>query len=342
MEAVVGCLSAALAARGHEVEVITLDRAITDGTRLPGGQSDGVRYRRLRRIGPRRYPFALGLNRALAGFDLAHIHGLDGLADTAVAGRHGARVGISTHGGYFHTRRYRWAKELALRTVTRRTLRRADAVWYTSKSDRTALAAAGVGGEVVHNGVDIHRFSGVWRDPEPGRWLVFGRVDVHKGLDRLIEVLARLDRGVVEVVGPECVPGLVRSLQRRAAEVGVGDRIRFHGLVSEERLRSLIGACELALFPSRYEGFGLTTVELMAAGMPVVASRIDAFEDLVLDGEAGWLVDFGDPIEASRLLKHLIGADHGDIAAAASARGRSFGWDRQVSRWEEAYEAVLR
>lgn len=342
MEAVVGGLSAALVARGHDIEVLTLDRAITDGSSLPAGEVEGVRYRRLRRIGPRRYPFALGLNRALAGFDIAHVHGIDGLADTAVTGRHGARVGISTHGGYFHTRRNRWIKELALRTVTRRTLQRAHAVWYTSESDRSALAAAGVTGDVVHNGVDVARFSDVKRDPEPGRWLVFGRVDVHKGIDRLIDAIALLDRGVLEVVGPESAPGLVRNLRRRARDAGVGDRVRFHGSVEEKDLRELIGACELALFPSRYEGFGLTTVELMAAGMPVVASRIEAFENLVRHGEDGWLVDFGDAGATAGLLRDLVGGKHDGIASAGAAAGRAYGWERQVVNWESAYEALLR
>jgi len=341
MEAVVDGLSTALAGRGHDVEVFTLDRAITDGSPLPEGHRGGVPYRRLRRIGPRRYPFARGLNRALAGFDIAHVHGLDGLADVAVTGNHGARIGISTHGGYFHTRRHRWVKELTLRTLTRRTLQRADAVWYTSESDRSALSAAGVEGEVVHNGVDVGRFSDLWRDPEPGRWLVFGRVDIHKGLDRLIDVLGHLDRGVVEVVGPESVPGLIRSLRQRADDAGIGARIRFHGAVSEAQLRVLIGSCELALFPSRYEGFGLTTVELMAAGMPVVVSRIEAFEQLVAHEETGWVVDFGDPKATARLLASLLGGDHGSIVSAGTTAGRAYGWDRQVGRWEHAYEALV-
>jgi alpha-1,3-mannosyltransferase len=341
MEAVVGGLSAALVARGHEVEVITLDRSIVDGSRLSEGCSEGVRYRRLPRVGPRRYPFARGLNHALRGFDLAHIHGLDGLADVAVLGGHGARVGISTHGGYFHTDRHRWVKAVALRTVTRRTLRRADAVWYTSASDRASLAAAGVAGAVVHNGIDLRRFEGVQRTPEVGRWLVYGRVAGHKGLDRLIDILAHVKEGEVEVVGPEAAPGLIRRLRQRASAAGVGERIRFHGAVSDDALRRWISSCELALFPSRFEGFGLTTVELMAAGMPVVASRIPAFEDLVSDGETGWLVDFGDPRRAAQQLAFLRGEDHTAIQAAGTARGRSFSWDRRVDRWEEAYAEVL-
>ena len=341
MEAVVGGLSAALVTRGHEVEVFTLDRSVVDGRPLSEGCTEGVRYRRLPRVGPRRYPFARGLNRALKGFDLAHIHGLDGLADMAVLGRHGARVGISTHGGYFHSKRHRWLKEVTLRTVTRRTLSRADAVWYTSASDRTALAAAGVFGPVVHNGIDLQRFEGIERKPELGRWLVYGRVDEHKGLERLIDVLAQVEKGVVEVVGPEAAPGLIGRLRRRAREVGVGERIRFHGAVSDNRLRHWIGSCEFALFPSHFEGFGLTTVELMAAGMPVVASRIPAFEDLVSDGKTGWLVDFGDPQAAARRLRGLGGEDHTAIQEAARVRGRSFSWDHQVARWERAYAEIL-
>lgn len=341
MERVVAGLSRALLARGHEVKAFTLDRAVSTGEPLPAGVFEGVRYHRLRRVGPRRYPFAWGLTEAVAGFDLVHVHGLDGLADGLVRSRP-APVGISTHGGYFHTPRNLLIKQIALRTVTRATLRRADAVWFTSVADERLLARAGVRGQVLENGVDIERFKGVARDPEPGRWLVYGRVDVHKGLDLVIDVLPRLPGVTVDVVGPEARPGLVDTLREQARARGVGDRMLFRGALPDEKVREVVRRAELALFPSRHEGFGLAVVELMAAGVVPVLAPIPAFLRLVRPGVDGHFVAFDDPVAAAPALERLRGADHADMAASARERAGEWSWDRRVIAFEVAYQEVLR
>lgn len=338
MERVIAGLSKALVARGHEVEMFTLDRALTTGEPLPSGPVDGIRAHRFPRLGPRRYPFAVGLTRALRGFDLIHVHGLDGLADAVVRARP-APVGISTHGGYFHTPRHRWLKSLALRTVTRATLRRADAVWFTSEADRLRLAPACEQGRVLAQGVDLSGFVGMVRRPEVGRWLVYGRIDVHKGLHDLVEVLPGL--GVrVDVVGPEARPGLVASLRARARALGLD--VHFHGAVPTDALGPWFERAELALFPSRSEGFGLSVVECMAAGLPVVVADIPAFRELVTPGVDGHVVPFDQPLLAREALRRLLGAEHGQVARRGVDRAVDHAWDRRVRYWEEAYEQVIR
>ena len=300
METMVQGLSRALIQRGHDVTVVTLDRSVTSSIALQGTVHEGVPYTRLPRLGPRRYPFARGLLPHLRGAQVVHAHGLDGLTDqvVAMAPLHGAAVGISTHGGYFHTQRHRRLKRFWVRTGTRLTLGRA-AVWFTSEADRALLV--GTQGTVLGNGVDLARFAGLQRAPEVGQWLVLGRVDVHKGLDDLLPLLPA---GVtLHVVGPEARPGLLRALKRPGVEV--------HGTLTDEALRPLLERCELALFPSRYEGFGLAAVELMGAGMPVVLSRIPAFDAL----EPPYRVNF----RANPDLAWLLGADH--RLASARARG---------------------
>ena len=344
MESSVGGLAAAQAARGHEVSVVTLDRG-PDGARL-APVAGPVSYVRLRRIGPRRYPFALGLLRHLRGADVVHAHGLDGLTDEAVLARrwHGARVGVSTHGGYFHTGRHPRIKDAWLRTGTAAVLRAADAVWFTSDADRQTLAPAGVSGEVMPDGVDVARFAGVVRTPEPGRWLVPGRVDAHKGLEDLIDALsvlryrdARPFR--VDVAGPVRDPGLLRALIDRAAAFGLADRVHFVGPV--DALDVAFARAELCLLPSRYEGFGIALVEAMAAGVPVLARRIPAFEALLRDGVDGWLVDWADSEAMAAKLSEVRERDHAAISASAREAARPHGWDRRIDEWEEAYARLV-
>lgn len=343
-------LARAQAAAGHAVEVITLDRDAT-GVRLHPCTLEGIRHRRLRRLGPRRYPAARGLIGAVRGAELIHVHGLDGLADVLVGlrARHGAPVGISTHGGYFHTPRHRLLKEVWLRTLTRHTLARADALWFTSDADRQRLAPA-LGArpaqqQILPDGVEVEAFAAVERRPEPGRWLVPGRIDVHKGLDDLIRALGRLARDdgrpfLVELTGRERVVGLQRRLAGLAAAEGLADRIRFVGQLDRAAMIEALGRAELALLPSRYEGFGIAAVEAMAARVPIVVSRAPALLAHVVDGVSGFVAPFGEPEAAAAVLSAVRGGDHRALADRGAAYAARHSWSVRAAAFEAAYRAL--
>jgi len=308
---------------------------------------EGVVYRRLRRLGPRRYPGARGLIAAVQGFDLVHVHGLDGLADVLVSRRRavGAPIGISTHGGFLHTDRHPRLKDLWVRTLTRRTLNRADAVWYTSRADQESYARTGVVGTVMTDGIDVEELTLVKRRPEAGRWLVPGRIDVHKGIDDLIDVLALLKQWNtepfhVEITGSGRVSGLVDSLMEQAKRCGVGECVSFVGVLSRADLLDHLGTAELALFPSRYEGFGIAAVEAMAAGVPVVCADIPAFRERVEDGVDGYIAPFTRPGEAAEILCGVRGRDHTRCVEQAQARSQDFSWDAMEERWRQAYSTM--
>jgi alpha-1,3-mannosyltransferase len=336
MESVVAGLAAALSARGHEVRIVTL----AEGS--PPGDDAVVR---LPRVGPRRWPMASGLRDAVSDADVVHVHGVDGLADQLLWSRRRCPIGVSTHGAFLHRSRGP-LKQLWMRTATRLSLGRADAVWFTSESDRAALAPARVTGPVIPDGVDVARFSRVHRQPEPGRWLVPGRLDVHKGVDDLIRALGQLREldprpFQVDVVGPDRVRGLRERLIRLARRNGVEDRIRFVGEVDRDALLDAMGRAELALFPSRHEGFGVALVEAMAAGVPVVASAIPPHDAKVAPGVDGFRADFRDPRAAALAIRHARGADLGLIGSRARGSAAAHGWDRRVLDWERAYAALL-
>lgn len=325
-------LARAQVARGHRVRVVTLVDPGLEPTIA------GVEVVALPRIGPRRYPLARGLVGAVRGADLVHVHGLDGLLDLLVAQRRavGAPIGVSTHGGYFHTPRHRWVKAAWLRTGTRWSLGRADAVWFTSEADRDLLRPATVRGAVLENGVDVERFAGVVRRPEPGRWLVLGRIDVHKGIEALVDALPHADRTVrIDLVGPESAPGLMAALCSRATALGVSDRIRFLGALTGGDLLEALGRADRLVLPSRHEGFGLAAVEGMAAGVPVVLSDIPAFRR---HRGVARIVSFADPAAAAR----AVGAPmEAGWATRAAAHAATFGWAVRSAAFERAYAPLV-
>lgn len=342
LEAAVRGLAGAQARIGHDVRVVTLDHG-PDGVRLHPCQQDGVRWVRVRGLGPRGYRAGAGVRDALVGADVIHVHGLGGLADQVVRLRGRAPVAISTHGGFGHTPRLRRVKAAWLRTVVRRTLRAADAVWYSSEADREALRPASVHGEVLPNGIDLAQWASVARRPVPGRWIVVGRVDVHKGIDDAIRALAALEppRPTLHVIGPQPSAGWCTQLGALAREAGLAPSVRFEGAVVHSALRAWLATAEVALFPSHYEGFGIALAEAMAAGVPAVVSPITAHQEQVVHGVDGWVVDFRSD-DAGVRLADLRRHDLASVAARARRSAERFAWPRVLERYEAGYAAMAR
>ena len=82
------------------------------------------------------------------------------------------------------------------------------------------------------------------------------------------------------------------ALRAQAAELGLGERVRFLGYVSE--MSALYPALDMLLLTSRYEGLPITILEAMAVGIPIVASRLDGVQEVLIDGEDCALVTPGE------------------------------------------------
>ncbi|HET6440274.1 MAG TPA: glycosyltransferase family 4 protein [Anaeromyxobacter sp.] len=111
--------------------------------------------------------------------------------------------------------------------------------------------------------------------------------------------------------------------------------VEFHGLLSREALARLYSAAAVFVLPTLREAFGLSLLEAMSFGLPVVASRIEAIPEIVSDGETGLLVP---PREAGALADALIALLADPVRArqmGAAGRHRAqarFGWERAASR----------
>lgn len=175
--------------------------------------------------------------------------------------------------------------------------------------------------------------------PEAGRdFLLFvGRLRIRKGVEVLLEALARRStlggspRLLVAGEGEHRA-----ALERRARELGLGDpEVRFLGRVSSGQVRFLLERARALVVPSTYEGMPLVVLEAMAAGVPVIASRVSGIPEVVVEGETGWLV----PCEDPAALAGALGAALSD-PDAARARGEA-GRRRVEARYRPAHAASL-
>jgi len=82
------------------------------------------------------------------------------------------------------------------------------------------------------------------------------------------------------------------QLQRQVQAQGLAERVRFLG--TRDDVRSLMGAADLLVVPSVFEGLPLVVLEAMAAGLPVIGTRVCGTSEAVVHGRTGLLVDVGD------------------------------------------------
>jgi glycogen(starch) synthase len=178
-------------------------------------------------------------------------------------------------------------------------LHRADAVLCVGPGLRDYLAAEfpAYAGKlhVVPNPIDFDTFAVRETPPDDlRRWLYVGRLVEHKGVRLLLEAF-----GVVAAEDPAPTLTLVGSgpldaeLRERAAALGVGDRVRFHAPVPPDGIPALLAGHDLLVHLSSMETFGLTVVEAIATGTPVLAARNEGTQETMagLQGRAGLLVD---------------------------------------------------
>jgi glycosyltransferase involved in cell wall biosynthesis len=178
----------------------------------------------------------------------------------------------------------------------------------------------------------------------PGRYVLYvGQFDPRKNMDGLLGAFARasaIDGELRLVIAGELgklSSFLTRALERTKAP---RDRIVTTGRVDDVTLAALYAGAECLLHAALLEGFGLTPLESLAAGTPVVGYRAGAVEEVV--GDAGVLVDPGDPDALGDALVAYLG-DAGrqrDLRARARPRAASFSWDRAAADTLAVYRRV--
>jgi glycosyltransferase involved in cell wall biosynthesis len=122
--------------------------------------------------------------------------------------------------------------------------------------------------------------------------LFIGQLTPRKGFDLLVEampaVVAKHPTATFVFVSHN--PASQAQMEARARELGVEQRLRFAGRVSEAQKQALMQAATCIAIPSRYEGFGLPLLEAMQAGVSLVASDIPVIDEIVTDNADGLLV----------------------------------------------------
>jgi len=195
---------------------------------------------------------------------------------------------------------------------------------------------------IIPNGIDLDSYQTLERDWTSPRLLSAGRLVHQKGLDLAMHALGGLKElnweWQIAGDGPQ-----ILTLQSMAKELGIDDRVHFLGWQSREQLMNCYGQANIFLFPSRHEGMPNALLEAMASGLPVIASCIAGNEELVADGETGYLVPSEDVKSLQAALKKLLrDADLREQMGKASRQNveTNYSWESTAQQYALLLEKV--
>ena len=190
-------------------------------------------------------------------------------------------------------------------------------------------------------GIDASNYTPQLAPRESNRILFVGRLTSEKHIDTLLHAVTKLDPALdvtVDIVGGG---DQRKALDALSAQLGLSDRVRFHGRVEEDELRSLYSRASVFAMPSIAELQSIATMEAMASGLPIVAADALALPHLVDVGANGWLFRPRDADDlAAKLTRVLTASPEAYVAMQrASLKGVEI---HDIARTLDTFEALYR
>jgi glycosyltransferase involved in cell wall biosynthesis len=357
-------LCRSLAARGHELQVLTTNIDGPEITRAPIATPvdlDGVQVQYFACPLIRRLYWAPALGKALhhaiGKVDIVHLHSVfqwPTWAAARAARRAGVPYVLTPRGMLVKdliARRSRLAKSTWIYLIDRSNVEQAAALHLTSQLEATELERFGWRLPqlvIIPNAVDepISPNGNIASDveaitSEQPLVLYLGRLSWKKGLDRLLHAFAHTQSGILAVVGTDD-ENFAPKLVKLAAELRIADRVRIlpRTVIGAEKER-LFAAARLFVLPSYSENFGNTVLEAMRRGVPVVVTPEVGAAEIVRKSEAGLVVS-GDPEPLGSAIGRLT-ADL-NLARSMGEAGRRhaahFTWDHVAMQMEDLYHSL--
>jgi glycosyltransferase involved in cell wall biosynthesis len=197
---------------------------------------------------------------------------------------------------------------------------------------------------VIHNGINANTFVGHIRHRNnPINIMYSGRIIRAKGVFDLVDMVANLPKVILNFYGDG---EDINSLKQYAAHKKLESRVKFFGKLEYKEVVSKFFENDIFVLPTkRVEGFPMTIVEAMFAGMPVVAFDVGGIRDAVINGETGFLIEAGNKKLFAERLGEL--ADNFSLREKMGGKGRTkaqqeFSVDVMLNKYEDLFKKVTK
>ena len=193
----------------------------------------------------------------------------------------------------------------------------------------------------VSCGIDRTQYTPVIAPREKNRIIFVGRLTAEKQVEVILKAMTKLDPALgttFDIVGGG---DQRKQLENLTAQLGLADRVTFHGRTSDEELRALLSRASLFVIASIAELQSIATMEAMASALPIVAADAVALPHLVHDGENGYLFEPGNADELAARLTDVLTAEPGEYERMqrASLDGVAI---HDINRTLDTFEALYR
>lgn len=189
---------------------------------------------------------------------------------------------------------------------------------------------------VVNNGVDTKKLASVKMPIIPKSLIMVSRFAASKDQETVIRAMKYIDKdATISFVGDG---ENLEACKKLAAETGVSDRVRFLGSCSD--VPELISSSYIGIQSSKWEGFGLAAVEVMACGKPIIATDVDGLKQIVIG--AGEVFTTGNVLELAGLVNNLLADErcYNDMAERCKKRALEYDISLTSSDYLKLYDSL--
>jgi len=332
---------------GHQSDVLCLDTCAKSRKKLKHSEVyKGIGITRIPYLDMKYYKISLPpkMLKMIKEYDIINVHAIGFFSDIFLLTKkiHRKPVILTTHGGFFHTKDMRQLKNFYLKW-SKKILKKADKIVATGKVDYKIFSGM-PNIELVPDSVNIDTYSKLKRNPKRNTLLHIGRIAKNKRIDLLINAVAKIKRsipGIKLYVAGEDMEGLQKGLEMYARKLGVEKNVFFLRRVTDKKKLSMLRTCEFFVASSDYESFGISVLEAMASGVPVIANDIEAFRNLIKNGHNGYLADFSRPEEVANLIVKTSKNNLSVVSKNARKSSQQYSWERNIKKIVQIYKDAL-
>jgi alpha-1,3-mannosyltransferase len=338
---------------GVEINIVTLNRLFSDTqTILPSHEViNDIPVRRIPYVGSSRYPMAS--HKVLKLFetaDLVHVHAIDFFFDFLALTKlyHGKPMVASTHGGFFHTEFAARLKKIYFQTATRFSCLAYKTICASSDQDAATFKRIAPSKVVtIENGVNIEKWYDAGSKILQRHLITIGRWSENKRIPLLIDLMTYLKTQhpgwhltICGVAGSETVASLKQHIRLRSIE----DHVSIFEKPDNNQLKSHIGKASYIASASAYEGFGLTAIEGLSAGLIPLLSPLAPFQKLLDQLSCGIVFQPDDLEKTAKALEsahNRYSQNYQSCRQECLALAQNYAWPATAQRFYDVYHSIL-